>query len=120
MERLSKAREDYLEAILILENSEQKVHAIQVANFLKVSRAAVTKGMQTLNKEGLIEMALYGEISLTDKGRDIAKAVYQRHLTLKKFLLQLGVNENTAEEDCCLIEHVISDETMSAIEKHLK
>ncbi len=120
MKNMTKAKEDYLEAILVLENEEKKVHAVQVANFLKVSRAAVSKAMQPLIKDNLINMELYGDISLTEEGRKIAKKIYHRHTTIKKLLLNLGVSEQTAENDCCLIEHVISEETMEAIEKAIK
>ncbi len=120
MKNMTKAKEDYLEAILILEDKEGKVHAIKVANFLKVSRAAVSKAMQLLLKDNLINMESYGEISLTDEGRKNAEKVYHRHTTIKQLLLNLGVSEQTAENDCCLIEHVISEETMEAIEKAIK
>lgn len=120
MDNLTKAKEDYLEAILVLEDENKKVHAIKIANFLKVSRAAVTRAMQNLIKDKLIIMQPYGDISLTDEGRKAAKKVYHRHETIKKFLLNIGVNEEIAEKDCCLIEHVISDETMQAIENAIK
>ena len=71
--------------------------------------------MLSNNTPFFIEKKFYGSISLTDKGRDIAKNVYNKHCTLKTFLLNLGVSAETAENDCCLLEHVISLETFEKI-----
>lgn len=112
---ITKAFEDYLEAIYILEQSGEPVHSIKVAKLLSVSRPAVNQAMNTLIADGYIEKPNYSNISLTDNGREIAKRIYSRHITIKTFLINLGVSEQTAETDACKIEHIISEETLQAI-----
>lgn len=110
--------EDYLEAIFILEEKYNKVKAVQIADFLEISRPAVTKAIKILEKEELI-FKDKTNIHLTEKGKDASKNVYEKHKTIKNFLLKIGVSEETAEKDCCKIEHCISDETFEKI-KNLK
>lgn len=111
MDSLTKSNEDYLEAILILEQKHNKVLSVNIAKFLNVSKPGVNRAMNILKENGLIDKTDYSEITLTEKGRQIANEVYDKHKTIKSFLIQLGVSEDTAEKDCCLIEHVISNET---------
>ncbi len=108
MHDITKSIEDYLEAILNIENSKNIVKSIDVANELKVSKPAVSKATNILNNMGYITKSSYGDIKLTDLGRETAILIYERHLVLKEFLLKIGVCEETAEIDCCKIEHVIS------------
>src|SRR5574344_854366 len=117
MEKRTKAIEDYLEAILILEDKSKEVKSIEIANFLAVSKPAVAKAMKELLQLGYITKVNYGEVTLTPEGKKIAKNTYEKHKLLKKFLIDLGVNEETAEHDCCLIEHVISKETINKIKE---
>ncbi len=114
---LTKSFEDYLEAIYMfeLESKDKKVHSQQIAKYLGVSKPAVTSAMNKLIDEGLIEKELYGQILLTPKGREIALNVYTKHITLKEFLINIGVSEETASIDCCKIEHIISEETFNCI-----
>ena len=116
---LTKSKEDYLEAILILEKNNEKIQSVKIAKMLKVSKPGVNQAMNYLKNNGLIEHFNYSEIKLTEKGRKIANLVYEKHLTIKKFLLKLDVSENIAEHDCCLIEHIISDETYEKIKEFL-
>ena len=120
MINLTKANEDYLEAILIIEEKHDKVLSVEVAKLLGVSKPGVNKAMNILKENGLIEKESYSEIKLTTKGRKIAKEIYEKHQAIKKFLLALGVSEENAERDCCLIEHIISDETYEKIKEFLK
>lgn len=120
MINLTKANEDYLEAILIIEEKHDKVLSVEVAKLLGVSKPGVNKAMNILKENGLIEKESYSEIKLTPKGRKIAKEIYEKHQAIKKFLLALGVSEENAERDCCLIEHIISDETYEKIKEFLK
>lgn len=117
---LTKSNEDYLEAILILEQKQNKVLSVEIAKFLGVSKPGVNKAMNILKENGLIEKSSYSEIKLTPKGRELAIEVYKKHQTIKKFLLALGVSEENAEKECCLIEHIISDETYSKIKEFLE
>ena len=120
MINLTKSNEDYLEAILVLEQTQGKVLSIEIAKMLNVSKPGVNRAMNVLKDNGLIDKSDYSEITLTKKGREVANKVYDKHLTIKSFLLDLGVSEDIAETDCCLIEHVISEETYLKMKEYLK
>lgn len=115
MERATQAREDYLEAILVLGGDKKSIQSIEISNLLNVSKPAVSRAMKELLALDFIQKESYGAISLTPKGLEVAKDTYDRHLLIKKFLIKLGVSENISEHDCCLIEHVVSEETMQKI-----
>lgn len=117
-ELLTKSVEDYLEAIYIFEEKgDSNIQSLKIANYLNVSKPAVTKAMNKLQEDGFIEKEFYGTIKLTSEGRKIGKEVYDKHLTIKKFLLSIGVSEENAEIDCCKIEHNICDETLQKIKE---
>jgi len=120
MRKVSKALEDYLEALYILELEDKPLHTTSVANKLQVSKPACTKAMKRLIELKYIDQKLYGSIFFTYQGRNIAKEIYHRHTIIKKFLMSLGIDRITSESDCCKIEHVISDKTLRAFEKHTK
>lgn len=120
MRNLSKSHEDYIETILIISKINGKVQSVDVARELGVSRPAVHKAMDELLALGYITKEHYGHISLTEKGYEVADKVYQKHIAIKDFLIRLGVDENNAEKDCCLIEHVISETTFEKIKEFLK
>lgn len=120
MINLTKSIEDYLEAILIVEKRDKKVKSVKIAELLGVSKPGVNKAMNVLKDNNLIDKADYGDITLTDKGREIANRIYEKHLLIKEFLIILGVSEETAEQDCCKIEHILSDETLTQIKKFVK
>ena len=109
MKILTKSNEDYLEAIVILSQKDPKVKSVEVARLLGVSKPAVNKAMNELKENLLIEKDNYGDIELTDRGRTLGNQVYQKHLLIRSFLLKIGVSK-VADTDCCLIEHVISEE----------
>lgn len=119
MRLLTDSNEDYLEAILIIKLKKGKVKSVDIAKYLNVSKPGVNKAMNVLKENALIEKDYYGDIELTQKGKEIAKRIYKKHTTIKEFLLKLGVDEETSEIDCCKIEHVISDTTFHAIKKYL-
>ena len=113
---LREASENYLEAILKLEDENQQVRSIDVATELRVSRPSVNKALGVLKKAGMVEQQPYGQISLTMEGRKKASEVMRRHQTLKRFLIKvLGVDEETADNDACRMEHVVSAQTMSKL-----
>ncbi len=118
--QLSSSIEDYIEAIYIIESTGESARSVDIANRLGVSKPAVNKAMNELLKLGYIEKERYGSITLTEKGKKIGKKVYGIHVTIRDFLIQIGVSEKTADIDCCLIEHVISEETLNAIKNSLK
>lgn len=120
-ENLTKSIEDYLEAIYKFElNGENYIPSLKIANALNVSKAAVAKAMNRLHADGYILKELYGQITLTDKGREIGKLVYDKHKTIKEFLIKIGVSDQNAEIDCCKIEHVICSETLNKIKDYNK
>ena len=120
MKLLTDSNEDYLEAIYILKLKYGKVRSVDISKHLNVSKPGVNKAMNVLKDNGLINKDYYGDVYLTEKGEEIAKKIYEKHTTIKKFLLNLGIDEETAEIDCCKIEHVISETTFTAIKEQLK
>lgn len=120
-ENLTRSIEDYLEAIYVFElKGENNIPSLKVAKTLNVSKAAVAKAMNRLHDEGYILKELYGQISLTEKGREIGRLVYDKHKTIKEFLIKIGVSEKNAEIDCCKIEHIVCSETLSKIKEFNK
>lgn len=122
---LHEAGEDYLEAILELQNDSEGARSIDVAKRLGVSRPSVNKAMGILKEAGMVEQQPYGLITLTESGKARAEEVSRRHLIIKRFLVEvLGVDSKTGDIDACRMEHVISDVTMSNlvafVENHLK
>lgn len=104
----------------MLEQSEEKIRSFAVAKQLGVSKPAVTKAMASLQDMGLIEKTSYSDITLTTKGREQASIILNKHNLIKDFLIKIGVDSETASVDCCKIEHVLSSETLVAIQKFLK
>lgn len=118
--QIHESGENYLETILILEKRNGYVRSIDVANELNFSKPSVSRAVRVLKENNYIIVKNDGHIVFTEEGRKKAESVYDRHVTLTKFLIQLGVNEITAEEDACRIEHIISEETHQCIKKVLK
>lgn len=119
MEKTSKAIEDYLEALLMLEEKKALLDISSVAAQMKVSMPAASQMASELKGLGYIEKEPYGDIVLTAEGRALANHIYHRHKVLCRYLVSIGVAPDVAEEDCCRIEHVISEETFAAIERQL-
>ena len=113
MEKLSKSHEDYLEAIVMLGGTpEQPVRSVDVANKLGVSKASVNKAVTLLKEKGMLDQPYYGDITLTQDGYEYAQSVYKRHRYLTGFLEKaLGIDPEVAEEEACLMEHAISDDS---------
>ena len=110
----------YLETIYILSLSKSYIRAIDVGEHLGYSKPSVSRAMSILKKNGYVTVDTDGAISLTESGMEIAKTMYMRHTVLTKMLVQLGVDEETATEDACRMEHVISEQSFAAIQKHLE
>lgn len=117
MKRL-ESQEDYLEKILQISQKKDNVHAIDIAREMNFSKPSVSIAMNKLKEQGFIEINKKDEISLTPSGRLIAEKTLEKHVILTKMLMYLGVDEKTALEDACRMEHDISDETWAAIKKH--
>ena len=118
--KIQESAENYLEAILILKNKNGAVRSIDIANELGFSKPSVSVAMKNLRENGYIEVDSSGYITLLDSGRQIAEKIYERHTTLSKWLVSLGVDAKTAAEDACRIEHIISSESFEAIKKIAK
>lgn len=112
---LSKSLEDYIESILVASLKNGEVKSVDIAKDLNVSLPGVNKAMNTLKYMGLITKEPYSKISLTKEGKILAEQIYHKHTSINQFLLNLGVSQSVADEDCCKIEHVISDETFQKI-----
>ena len=118
--KINEASENYLEAILVLEKKEEHVRMSDIAKMLNVSKPSVNKAMGILKEAGYILQEKYGTIIFTDAGRQYAEKVYARHRLFKRFFIEiLGIEESIAEEDACHMEHCVSDETMSKLDKYL-
>ena len=118
--KIQESAENYLETILILKNKNGAVRSIDIANELGFSKPSVIVAMKNLRENGYIEVDSSGYITLLDSGRQIAEKIYERHTTLSKWLVSLGVDAKTAAEDACRIEHIISSESFEAIKKIAK
>ena len=116
----NESAEDYLETILILSNKLPVVRSVDISNELGYKKSSVSVAMKNLREKNHITMTDAGYIYLTEKGKKIAENVYERHKTLKKFLIDLGVNQEVAEEDACRVEHVISQESFDCLKKHIE
>ena len=118
--KIQKASEDYLEAMLMMKEKHGYIRSIDVASYLGVTKPSVTYATKRLRENGYIEMDKDGLISLTDKGMSIAAKILDRHHTLTKFLIALGIDEETAEVDACKMEHDLSETTYAAICNHAR
>ena len=118
--KIQESAENYLETILILKNKNGAVRSIDIANELGFSKPSVSVAMKNLRENGYIEVDSSGYITLLDSGRKIDEKIYERHTTLSKWLVSLGVDAKTAAEDACRIEHIISSESFEAIKKIAK
>ena len=110
--------EMYLEAILVLAKKSGYVRSIDVSEYLGYSKPSVSRAMGILREGGYILMEKDGAITLTDSGKKLAETIYERHTVLSELLIRLGVDEKTATDDACRIEHVISDESFRAIKQY--
>ena len=117
---IHKSAEDYLEQILMLHEQKGYARSIDIATGLSVSKPSVSFAMKQLRENGYITMDKDNYISLTDKGMDIASAIYARHKALTTFLTRLGVDPAVAREDACKLEHDISGETFDAIRRYIE
>ena len=117
--KLQESGEMYLETILVLEQEKEHIRSIDISEYRGYSKPSVSRAMGILKDNGYINIDEKNYITLTESGREIAETIYERHLVLSRVLMELGVDEETAVEDACRMEHVISNETFAAIKKHL-
>ena len=110
----------YLETIYILSQNSTFVRAIDVGERLGFTKPSVSRAMSILKKDGYVNVDADGAITLTETGLAIAETMYTRHTVLSRMLMELGVDEETATEDACRIEHVISEKSFAAVQAHLE
>ena len=113
--KIQQSAEDYLEAMLVLQEKNGYIRSIDIAKHLGVTKPSVSYAVKRLRESGYINMEANGPITLAPAGYKIAKRIYERHKALTIFLEKLGVSEEQAEEDACKIEYVISHETYVSI-----
>ena len=118
--QIHESAENYLEAIFVLKEQNGQVRSIDIARHMGFSKPTISIAMRQFREEGYVIVDENGFISLTDKGLAVADRVYKRHQVLTTALMAIGVSEETAEADACKIEHDISDETLSCIQRHME
>lgn len=116
---LQESGEMYLETIYVL-SKNGVVRSLDVAEYMGFSKPSVSRAVGLLKQGGYLIMDRDGSLILTEEGLGVAKKIYERHTLLSDFLVRLGVDEKTAAEDACKIEHNISDESFAAIKRHVK
>ena len=117
---LLESGEMYLETILVLQQKNDRVRSIDISAEMQFSKPSVSRAVKLLKTNGYINVDPNGYITFTDKGREVAEEIYDRHKVLTECLISLGVPADVAAIDACKIEHDISKETFAAIKKHMK
>ena len=114
-----ESMEDYLETIYVLRKRFPVVRSIDIATELGYSKPSVSVAMKNLKTRGFVTVSQEGYISFTEQGEALASQTFERHTVIRDWLISLGVNEETASEDACKIEHDMSSETFQALKKHI-
>ena len=117
---IRESGEMYLETIYILSQKSSSVRSIDVGTYMGYSKPSVSRAIGLLKKDGYIAIDENGYLKLTKQGECKAKRIYERHTLLSQLLMNLGVDEETATEDACRIEHYISQKTFDAIKEHVR
>lgn len=117
---LQESGEMYLETVFVLSKKGGIVRSIDVCEYMGYSKPSVSRAVGLLKNGGYLTMGADGALELTDAGREVAERMYERHTLLTKCLTYLGVDEETAAEDACKIEHDISEKSFEAIKKYLQ
>ena len=115
---LQESGQMYLESIFVLSKTGKPVRSIDVSEYMGFSKPSVSRAIGLLKSGGYITVNKEGHLQLTEEGLRVAENIYEKHTLLTKFLVHLGVSEETASEDACKMEHIISDESFAAIKKH--
>lgn len=117
--RHKESEEMYLETILLLQKKNGYARCVDIATKLGYSKASVSRAMKLLSSKNYITLGKHSEVLLTDIGQAQAEKVYETHRIIMELLMRIGADEALAEENACRIEHVISDELLELIKKHL-
>ncbi len=117
---MKESGEMYLESIYVLCRDKTAVRSVDVAEYMKYSKPSVSRAVGLLKQQGYITVDTDGSISLTEEGASAAQSIFERHTVLTKVLCSLGVDRETASEDACRMEHIISETTFQALKQYLK
>ncbi|HIR85212.1 MAG TPA: metal-dependent transcriptional regulator [Candidatus Galloscillospira excrementavium] len=117
--KIQESAENYLEAILQLQEEHGSVRSIDVVQHLGFSKPSVSRAMSLLRENGYVLMDRDGLLTLTDAGREIAERIYERHKLLTRWLISLGVEPDRAAADACRMEHAVSNETFEKMKAHI-
>lgn len=116
--RITEATENYMEAILVLGERNGAVRSVDIANYLGFSKPTISQYMKQFVQHELVNIDSDGHITLTDAGMAVAKSTLEKHRVISKVFIAMGVNEKTALEDACKVEHDISEETFDCIKRY--
>lgn len=117
---IQESGEMYLESILVLSKEKPHVRAIDISEYMGFSKPSVSRALGLLKNNGFVTSDEHGFLFLTESGKAVANKIYERHTELTDFLTLIGVSKETADNDACKIEHVISDESFEAIKKYTR
>ena len=117
---MHESGEMYLETIYVLSQKSSEVRSIDVGAYMGYSKPSVSRAIGLLKKDGFVITDEQGYLKLTEAGTKTAKVIYERHQLLSRLFMNIGVDEETANEDACRIEHYISEKTFEAIKNHVK
>ena len=118
--KIQESAENYLETIFVLSRNGGTVRSVDISNELNYSKPSVSVAMKKLRLDGYVEIDASGFVNLTERGREIAEVIHERHEFISNWLVSLGVDEDIAAKDACKIEHVISERSFTAIREHIK
>ena len=117
---LKPSGEMYLETIYVLSQKKAEVRSVDIAEHMNYSKPSVSRAVGQLKNQDYITVDERGGITLTEEGKSLAQKIFERHTVLSRVLMMLGVDEETAAEDACKIEHVISDKSFETLKKHME
>ncbi len=117
---MKEIREKYIERIYEIKKKKGYIRAIDLAKEMNIKPSSVTEMLQKLSRDGYIKYEKYRLLDLTDKGLNLAEKLEKTHQAIKKLLMHIGVDESTADRDACLIEHILSRESINKIENFVK
>ena len=117
---IQESGEMYLESILVLSKKSPNVRAIDLSEYMGFSKPSVSRALSVLKSGGFVTVSEQGYLTLTDDGKAIAEKIYERHTVLTNYLTLIGVSKETASQDACKMEHVVSDESFNAIKEQVR
>lgn len=117
---LNESSENYLETILMLSQKLPVVRSVDIAESMGFKKSSVSVAMKQLRENDYITVTKAGFIYLTDQGKEVAEMIYERHEFLRTWLMDLGIDEKTATEDACRMEHDISKESFRVIKEYIE